>query len=255
MTSATSGAIVTLSSPSPVCRCRTSVGSLPVTVVAVWRPATVTTCADRVTSMTSRPSVPATLIVSTAPSLPRSRSTLFTSATGQVADIARVGSAARGERDVLCDVRAVEDERVVASLTLDGVIPPAGIPREVVIVTAEGRLIRAAATSDIVVAGPAEQDVVAVAACDRVVSAPPSSVSFVIVARPLLAVSVSSPPRPERSRLSTLASTSSATLSAIALACPGRFGFSAALRALLCRWRGLRLRRRPQGGRPAWRAR
>ena len=70
------------------------------------------------------------------------------------------------EVDVLVDVGAVEEHRVVAVLALDGVAAVAGVPDEGVVAGAHEGDVVAAAAGDDVVAVAADQHVVALAAGD-----------------------------------------------------------------------------------------
>src|SRR4051794_8217493 len=88
---------------------------------------------------------------------------------GDVAGEAHARAVGR-DVDVLADVRAVELQRVVAGLALDGVAAVAGVPLEGVGAGAELGGVGADVAVDVVVAGPAEQGVGAVAAGDRVIA-------------------------------------------------------------------------------------
>ena len=68
--------------------------------------------------------------------------------------------------DVLVDVGAVEQQRVVARAAVDGVAAVAGVPDEGVVARAERGHVVAAPADDGVVAGAAGDGVVAVAAVD-----------------------------------------------------------------------------------------
>src|ERR1700733_294894 len=89
-----------------------------------------------------------------------------------VADIAEEPDprAVRRDIDVLVDVRAIEQQRVVPALTLDRVAAIAWVPDERVVSGAVLRRVVAAPAGNEVVAITANQDVVAVAARDRVVA-------------------------------------------------------------------------------------
>ena len=88
---------------------------------------------------------------------------------GDVADVAgQPRPAAIGrDVDVLVDVGAVEQERVVARAAVDRVAAIARIPDEGVVAAAERGHVIAAAADDEVVAGAAGDGVVAVAAIER----------------------------------------------------------------------------------------
>ena len=79
----------------------------------------------------------------------------------------RTPAAVGRDVDLLGDVGAVEEHRVVAGLALDGVAAVAGVPDERVVAGAQQRHVVAAAADDQVVAVAADQDVVAVAAVER----------------------------------------------------------------------------------------
>ena len=72
--------------------------------------------------------------------------------------------------DLLVDVGAVEQHRVGAGLSFDGVAAVAGVPHEGVVAGAHEGHVVASAAVDQVVAVAADQDVVAVAADQRVVA-------------------------------------------------------------------------------------
>ena len=73
--------------------------------------------------------------------------------------------------DLLAGIGAVEGQRVLAALPLDGVAAVAGIPLEGVVAGAQLCRVGADVAVDVVVAGAAEQGVGPVAAGDRVIAA------------------------------------------------------------------------------------
>ncbi len=78
----------------------------------------------------------------------------------------RTPAAVGRDVDLLGDVGAVEEHRVVAGLALDGVAAVAGVPDEGVVAGAHQGHVVAAAADDEVVALAADEDVVAVAAVE-----------------------------------------------------------------------------------------
>ena len=78
--------------------------------------------------------------------------------------------AVRGEVDLLCAGRAVEEHRVLSALPLDDVAAVAGIPDERVVAASEEGGVVAAVAVDRVVPGAADQRLVAGAARDPVVA-------------------------------------------------------------------------------------
>ena len=81
--------------------------------------------------------------------------------------VKRTRDAVGRDVDVLVDVGAVEEHRVVAGLALDDVAAVAGVPDEGVVAGAHEGHVVAASADDQVVALAADEDVVAVAAVQR----------------------------------------------------------------------------------------
>ena len=113
-----------------------------------------------------------------------------------VADVAEEPQpgAVGGQVDVLVDVRAVEEHRVVAVLALDDVAAVARIPGERVVAGAEEGDVRAAVAVDRVVAVAAEERVRPRPPTIVSLPAPPLTVSLIALAASPEASMVSSPP-------------------------------------------------------------
>ena len=122
--------------------------------------------------MTSVTSVPDRSLIMMVSAPPRALKLIASTSLRSIVDVGDVAGeqdapAVGGERDVFGDVGAVEQQRVEAGLTLDGVVVVARIPDEGVVAGAHQRGVVAVAAVDQVVALAADDEVVAEAAVDR----------------------------------------------------------------------------------------
>ena len=110
-----------------------------------------------------------------------------------IAEQARAGAIGR-DIDLLCNVGAVEQQRIGAVLAFDDVTAIARIPLERIVSSAKECDVTALIAVDEIVSVAADQGVIAGAAEDRVIAAPPSIVSVSCPAASAAALMVSLPP-------------------------------------------------------------